>query len=108
MCGAGGAGAQRRGAAAAGVGAGETTPAGADDPSPRRTAGASEAPDASSNDDEQKAGVLTTLIRSEILRQAAVPLRVVNAFEPHDPGTLIDDEPAERHRVEQDKLNPDA
>ncbi len=28
------------------------------------------------------------------LRQAGVPLRVANAFEPHDPGTLIDAEPA--------------
>ncbi|MHC0053572.1 aspartate kinase [Actibacterium sp. D379-3] len=28
------------------------------------------------------------------LRQAGVPLRVTNAFEPDDPGTLIDDQPA--------------
>ena len=31
---------------------------------------------------------------AKILRQADVPLRVTNAFEPHDPGTLIDDRPA--------------
>ncbi|WP_274425698.1 aspartate kinase [Chelativorans sp. YIM 93263] len=34
------------------------------------------------------------------LRQAGVPLRVANAFEPHDPGTLIDAEPAEGPGVE--------
>ncbi|NNU80332.1 aspartate kinase [Halovulum dunhuangense] len=32
---------------------------------------------------------------AKTLRQAGVPLRVTNAFEPHDPGTLIDDEGAE-------------
>jgi aspartate kinase len=32
---------------------------------------------------------------AKTLRQAGVPLRVTNAFEPHDPGTLIDDAPAE-------------
>ena len=31
---------------------------------------------------------------AKTLRQAEVPLRVTNAFEPHDPGTLIDDQPA--------------
>ncbi|MBM9596371.1 aspartate kinase [Rhodobacteraceae bacterium MCCB 386] len=31
---------------------------------------------------------------AKALRQAGVPLRVTNAFEPDDPGTLIDDEPA--------------
>ncbi|HEX6256997.1 MAG TPA: peptidylprolyl isomerase [Euzebyales bacterium] len=56
---------------AARVGDVEITTAEVDESYARRTAGASEAPDASSNDDEQKAGVLTTLIRSEILRQAA-------------------------------------
>src|SRR5690606_1800330 len=34
------------------------------------------------------------------LRQAGIPLRVTNAFEPDDPGTLIDNEPAEDARVE--------
>ncbi|WP_265517651.1 aspartate kinase [Nitratireductor luteus] len=34
------------------------------------------------------------------LRQAGVPLRVANAFEPHDPGTLIDAEPASEPGVE--------
>jgi aspartate kinase len=34
------------------------------------------------------------------LRQAGVPLRVANAFEPHDPGTLIDAEPADTPGVE--------
>ncbi|EKF18822.1 aspartate kinase [Nitratireductor pacificus] len=34
------------------------------------------------------------------LRQAGVPLRVANAFEPEDPGTLIDAEPATRPGVE--------
>jgi aspartate kinase len=37
---------------------------------------------------------------AKTLRQAAVPLRVTNAFEPHDPGTLIDDQPAESPAVE--------
>jgi aspartate kinase len=32
---------------------------------------------------------------AKILRQADVPLRVTNAFEPGDPGTLIDDQPAD-------------
>ncbi|MHA6326868.1 aspartate kinase [Roseivivax sp. CAU 1753] len=32
---------------------------------------------------------------AKALRQAEVPLRVTNAFEPHDPGTLIDDAEAE-------------
>ncbi|HKL05359.1 MAG TPA: aspartate kinase [Roseovarius sp.] len=32
---------------------------------------------------------------AKTLRQSDVPLRVTNAFEPHDPGTLIDDQPAE-------------
>jgi aspartate kinase len=32
---------------------------------------------------------------AKTLRQAGVPLRVTNAFEPHDPGTLIDDAEAE-------------
>jgi aspartate kinase len=32
---------------------------------------------------------------AKALRQAQVPLRVTNAFEPHDPGTLIDEAPAE-------------
>ena len=34
------------------------------------------------------------------LRQAGVPLRVANAFEPEDPGTLIDAEPASQPGVE--------
>jgi aspartate kinase len=34
------------------------------------------------------------------LRQAGVPLRVTNAFEPGDPGTLIDAAPAEKPGVE--------
>lgn len=34
------------------------------------------------------------------LRQAGVPLRVANAFEPYDPGTLIDAEPADGPGVE--------
>ena len=34
------------------------------------------------------------------LRQAGVPLRVANAFEPEDPGTLIDAEPADGAGVE--------
>ncbi|WP_268807991.1 aspartate kinase [Roseisalinus antarcticus] len=37
---------------------------------------------------------------AKTLRQADVPLRVTNAFEPHDPGTLIDDKPAETPGVE--------
>lgn len=37
---------------------------------------------------------------AKTLRQADVPLRVTNAFEPHDPGTLIDDQPADAPEVE--------
>ena len=37
---------------------------------------------------------------AKTLRQADVPLRVTNAFEPHDPGTLIDDQPAETPSAE--------
>lgn len=37
---------------------------------------------------------------AKTLRQAEVPLRVTNAFEPHDPGTLIDDQPADEPAVE--------
>jgi aspartate kinase len=37
---------------------------------------------------------------AKTLRQAGVPLRVTNAFEPEDPGTLIDAEPAETPGVE--------
>lgn len=37
---------------------------------------------------------------AKTLRQAEVPLRVTNAFEPADPGTLIDDQPAETPAVE--------
>ena len=37
---------------------------------------------------------------AKTLRQADVPLRVTNAFEPGDPGTLIDDQPAEQPGVE--------
>ena len=37
---------------------------------------------------------------AKTLRQADVPLRVVNAFEPGDPGTLIDDRPAETPAAE--------
>lgn len=37
---------------------------------------------------------------AKTLRQAAVPLRVTNAFDPGDPGTLIDDKPAEEAAVE--------
>ncbi|SIN99846.1 aspartate kinase [Vannielia litorea] len=37
---------------------------------------------------------------AKTLRQAEVPLRVTNAFEPEDPGTLIDDHPAESPAVE--------
>lgn len=37
---------------------------------------------------------------AKILRQSGVPLRVTNAFEPEDPGTLIDDQPTDEARVE--------
>lgn len=37
---------------------------------------------------------------AKTLRQAGVPLRVTNAFEPEDPGTLIDEEPAKTPGVE--------
>ncbi len=37
---------------------------------------------------------------AKTLRQADVPLRVVNCFDPADPGTLIDDRPAENAAVE--------
>ncbi|QPM91073.1 aspartate kinase [Pseudooceanicola algae] len=37
---------------------------------------------------------------AKILRKAGIPLRVANAFEPADPGTLIDEEPAEIPQVE--------
>ncbi|WP_209426422.1 aspartate kinase [Pararhodobacter sp. SW119] len=37
---------------------------------------------------------------AKTLRQAGVPLRVTNAFEPHDPGTLIDDAPADKPGTE--------
>ncbi|MGM0585944.1 MAG: aspartate kinase [Pseudomonadota bacterium] len=37
---------------------------------------------------------------AKTLRQAGIPLRVTNAFEPHDPGTLIDAEAADEARVE--------
>ncbi|HAR53726.1 MAG TPA: aspartate kinase, partial [Roseovarius nubinhibens] len=37
---------------------------------------------------------------AKTLRQAGVPLRVTNAFEPDDPGTLIDDLPADSAAVE--------
>jgi len=37
---------------------------------------------------------------AKTLRQADVPLRVTNAFEPDDPGTLIDDQPADKAAVE--------
>lgn len=37
---------------------------------------------------------------AKTLRQSGVPLRVTNAFEPHDPGTLIDDQPAPSPAVE--------
>jgi len=37
---------------------------------------------------------------AKTLRRAGIPLRVANAFEPADPGTLIDDRPAEAARVE--------
>mgnify|MGYP000105799590 CR=1 FL=1 len=37
---------------------------------------------------------------AKVLRQSGVPLRVTNAFEPGDPGTLIDDQPASTAAVE--------
>ncbi|MEO3415107.1 aspartate kinase [Roseovarius sp. CAU 1744] len=37
---------------------------------------------------------------AKTLRQADVPLRVTNAFDPDDPGTLIDDRPADEPAVE--------
>ncbi|WP_255417498.1 aspartate kinase [Maritimibacter sp. 55A14] len=37
---------------------------------------------------------------AKTLRQADVPLRITNAFEPDDPGTLIDDQPADAPGVE--------
>ncbi|MBV0910874.1 aspartate kinase [Anianabacter salinae] len=37
---------------------------------------------------------------AKVLRQAGIPLRVTNAFEPEDPGTLIDDKPTDAPRVE--------
>ncbi|MBD3624625.1 MAG: aspartate kinase [Rhodobacteraceae bacterium] len=37
---------------------------------------------------------------AKILRQADIPLRVTNAFDPGDPGTLIDDQPGESPAVE--------
>lgn len=37
---------------------------------------------------------------AKTLRQADVPLRVTNAFDPGDPGTLIDDQPASAPAVE--------
>lgn len=37
---------------------------------------------------------------ARVLRRAKVPLRVTNAFDFEDPGTLIDDEPADRAAVE--------
>lgn len=37
---------------------------------------------------------------AKMLRQADIPLRVTNAFEPDDPGTLIDDKPADRPAAE--------
>ena len=37
---------------------------------------------------------------AKTLRQAGIPLRVTNAFEPTDPGTLIDDAPAQSPQVE--------
>ena len=37
---------------------------------------------------------------AKILRQAGIPLRVANAFEPDDPGTLIDAETSGPARVE--------
>ncbi|MFW2589341.1 aspartate kinase [Sagittula sp. SSi028] len=37
---------------------------------------------------------------AKTLRQAGVPLRVAHAFEPEDPGTLIDDQPTDSAAVE--------
>lgn len=37
---------------------------------------------------------------AKTLRQAGVPLRVTNAFDPGDPGTLIDDQPADKPAAE--------
>jgi aspartate kinase len=37
---------------------------------------------------------------AKTLRQAGVPLRVTNAFDPGDPGTLIDDQPADTAAAE--------
>ncbi|OWU80362.1 aspartate kinase [Loktanella sp. 22II-4b] len=37
---------------------------------------------------------------AKILRQSGIPLRVTNAFEPHDSGTLIDNEPSKEPGVE--------
>ena len=37
---------------------------------------------------------------AKTLRQAGVPLRVTNAFDPGDPGTLIDDQPSEEAAAE--------
>lgn len=37
---------------------------------------------------------------AKTLRQSGVPLRVTNAFEPDDPGTLIDDQPADAPAVQ--------
>ena len=37
---------------------------------------------------------------AKTLRRAGVPLRVTNAFEPEDPGTIIDDKPAESAAAE--------
>ncbi len=37
---------------------------------------------------------------AKILRRAGIPLRVTNAFEPRDPGTLIDDAPTETPAVD--------
>lgn len=37
---------------------------------------------------------------AKTLRQSDIPLRVTNAFDPADPGTLIDDQPAETPAVE--------
>ncbi len=37
---------------------------------------------------------------AKTLRQAGVPLRVVNAFDPGDPGTLVDDRPAQTPEAE--------
>jgi aspartate kinase len=37
---------------------------------------------------------------AKMLRQADVPLRITNAFEPGDPGTLIDDQPADAPAAE--------